>query len=82
MQKDHERVLGNLKIVWKFVSRPIKICSLNDIARSILTALILQNVVAFDHVIDDVNLQKSPAHLVDDFGNFQTPDRNTFTNYT
>ena len=82
MQKDHERVLGNLKIVWKFVSRPIKICSLNNIARSILTALILQNVVAFDHVIDDVNLQKSPSHLVDDFGNFQTPDCNTFTNYT
>ena len=57
--------------MWKFVSCPIEIWSLNDIARRISTALILHNVIVSDHVIDDVHTRYSPAHLVDDFGNFQ-----------
>ncbi len=51
-----EWAFGNLKIMWKFVSRPIEIWSLNDIARRILRALILHNVVVSDHVMDDVHM--------------------------
>jgi len=69
-QKDIERVFGNLKIMWKFVSRPIKLWSLNDIASTMSTALILHNVVVSDHVMGDVNLRYNPAHTIDDLGNF------------
>ncbi len=44
-QKDTERAFGNLKIMWKFVSHPIEIRRLKDIARRISTELILHNVV-------------------------------------
>ncbi len=69
--KNIERAFGNLKIMWKFVSCPIEIWSLTDIAIRILTVLILHNVVVSDHVMDDMNMQYNPANLVENFGNFQ-----------
>ncbi len=70
-RKDIEWVFSIVKIMWKFDSRPIKIWSLNDIARRISTALILCNVIVSDCVMDDVHMQYNPAHLVDNFSNFQ-----------
>ena len=68
--KDVERALVTSKIMWKFVSHPIKMWSLKNIARRILTALILHNVVISNRVMGDMNKQDNPANLVDDFGNF------------
>ena len=59
-RKDIERAFGNLKIMWKFVSRPIEIWNLNDIASIISTALILHN-----------NSRYNPAHRIDDLGDFE-----------
>ena len=70
--KHVERAFGNLKVMWKFVSCPIKIGSLNDIARRILTALILHNVDVSDCVMGDVNMRYNPANLLGDFDNFET----------
>ncbi len=56
VQKDSQRAFGNLKIMWKFVSCPIEIWSLNDIARRISAALIFSNVIVSDCVMDDVNM--------------------------
>ncbi len=74
--------------MWKYVSHPIEIWSLNDIARRITTALILHNVVVSDRVMD-VHTQYNPAHLVDDFGNLQmatlpqlTPDVEVVLDHT
>ncbi len=55
-QKDIKWAFGNLKIMWKFVSRPIKIWNSNDNARRISTALILCNIILSNHVMDDVNM--------------------------
>ena len=64
-------MFGNLKIMWKFVSRPIKIWSLNDIASRMLTALILHNVVVSNHVMGDVNSRYDSARRIDDLGDFE-----------
>ncbi|KAL7479298.1 hypothetical protein ACHAW6_005034, partial [Cyclotella cf. meneghiniana] len=69
--KDIERAFDNLKIMWKYVSCPIKISSLNDVASRISTALILCNVIVSIHVMDDMNMRYNPENSVDDFGNFQ-----------
>ncbi len=69
-QKDIERAFGNLKIMWKFVSRPIEIWNLNDIASRMLTALILHNIVVSDRGMGDMNLRYNPAHRNDDLGDF------------
>ena len=53
--KDIERAFGDLKIMWKFVSHPIEIWSLNDIAGRISTAMILHNIVVSDCVMNDVH---------------------------
>jgi hypothetical protein len=71
-RKDIERAFGNLKIMWKFVSRPIEIWNLNDIAGRMSTALILHNIVVSDRVMGDVNSRYNPAHRIDDLGDFET----------
>ena len=53
VRKDIERAFGNLKILWKFVCRPIEIWSLNDIADHITILLILHNIVVADQVMGD-----------------------------
>ena len=70
-RKDIERAFGTLKIMWKFVSRPIEICNLNDIASRMLTALILHNIVVSDHIMGDVNSRYNPAHRIDGLGDFE-----------
>ena len=70
-RKDIERAFGNLKITWKFVSRPIEIWNLNDIASRMSTALILHNIVVSDRVMGDVNSRYNRAHRIDDLGDFE-----------
>ena len=67
----YERAFGNLKIMWKFVSRPIEIWNLNDIASRISTALILHNIVVSDRVMGDVTSRYNPAHRIYDLGDFE-----------
>ena len=69
-RKDIERAFGTLKILWKFVSRPIETWNLSDIANQITTALILHNVVVSDRVMGDVNRRYNPAESAEDFGDF------------
>ncbi len=68
--KDIERAFGNLKILWKFVSRPIETWNRSDIANRIMTALILHNVIVSDSVMGDVNRWYNPAESAEDFGDF------------
>ncbi len=69
-RKDIERALSNLKILWKFVTRPIEIWNLSDIVNQFMTALILHNVVVSDCIMGDVNRHYNPAESTEDFGDF------------
>ncbi len=69
-RKDIERAFGNLKIWWKFVSRLIEIWNLSDIAKQIMTALILHNAIISDHIMGDVNRQYNPVEATKAFGDF------------
>ncbi|KAL7460760.1 hypothetical protein ACHAXS_001202 [Conticribra weissflogii] len=53
VRKDIERAFQNLKIIWKFVCRPIEIWSLNDIADQIKTSLIPHNIVVADRFMSN-----------------------------
>ncbi len=70
-RKDIERAFGYLKIMWKFVSHPIEIWNLNDIASRMSTVLILHHIVVLIRVMGDVNLRYNPAHRIDDLGDFE-----------
>ena len=69
-RKDIKRAFGNLKILWKFVSRPMEIWSLNDIANQITTALVLHNIVVTDRVMGNINQRYNPAATEENFCDF------------
>ncbi len=69
--KDIERAFGNLKIMWKFVSPPIEIWNLNDIASRMSTALILHNIIVSNRVMGDMNSRYNLTHRIDDLGDFE-----------
>ena len=70
VRKDIERAFGNLKTLWKFISRPIEIWNLSHIANRVTTALILHNVVVSDRVMGDVHHRYNPAETTEYLGDF------------
>ena len=63
-RKDIERAFGNLQCQWQWVSNPIHLHQLNDIALRLASCIILHNMIVSDRVIGDINSTYNPAFTV------------------
>jgi hypothetical protein len=63
-RKDIERAFGVLQAKWQFITRPIQLHSLHDIAKRVGTCVILHNMCVSDRVMGDVRARYNPMASV------------------
>lgn len=64
-RKDIERGFGIFKGCWQYAANPIHALSLRVISKTILTCLILHNILTADRVMGDMTKQYDPSFLLD-----------------
>lgn len=64
-RKDIERGFGIFKGCWQYAANPIYALSLKVISKTILTCLILHNILTADRVMGDMSKQYDPSFLLD-----------------
>ena len=62
VRKDIERAFGVLQSLFQFMSRPIHLFKIQDIAKRVGTCIILHNMCVSDRVMGDVRAVYCPSH--------------------